>query len=203
MARRRNAPQQLRAQRTRRNLLLAAGRVFSEAGYAGATVDDIAEAAGCSKGAYYFHFESKEEALLALIDDWAQDRSRALTEAAQRGRSPRARLSSLLGALLNGGHTRSEKRLLLEFWAQAERNPRVARRLSGAQREWRRLLLPAIERAQQAGDLAASADGDALSDTIIALHDGLVVHGSARSGRKQAEAALGLVLGRTALRATG
>ncbi|MEX0786816.1 MAG: helix-turn-helix domain-containing protein, partial [Dehalococcoidia bacterium] len=76
MSRKRTAPQQLRAQRTRRDLLTAARRAFATAGYEGATIDDIAEAAGCSKGAYYFHFATKEEALLAMIDDWTRERTR-------------------------------------------------------------------------------------------------------------------------------
>src|SRR3990170_2446043 len=92
-------PQQLRAKRTRRHLLAAARRVFAERGYLNASVDDIARAAGCSKGAYYFHFASKEDVLLALVDDWTGDRSQRLAEAVD-GSSPRVALAGMLEALL-------------------------------------------------------------------------------------------------------
>lgn len=41
-------------------MLDAAAAVFAERGYAAATVSDILKAAGVTKGALYFHFDSKE-----------------------------------------------------------------------------------------------------------------------------------------------
>lgn len=51
---------------TRAELLAAAGRVFAEKGYEGASVGDIAAAAGYTKGALYAHFTSKTELFLAF-----------------------------------------------------------------------------------------------------------------------------------------
>lgn len=53
---------------TRARLLTAAAQVFAQAGFNGASVEDIAEAAGYSKGAVYSNFDSKEDLFLALID---------------------------------------------------------------------------------------------------------------------------------------
>jgi AcrR family transcriptional regulator len=50
-----------RAERRRREILLAAARVFARMGYDGATLDDIAEQFGATKAAIYYHFRSKEE----------------------------------------------------------------------------------------------------------------------------------------------
>jgi len=55
-------------QQTRTRLLEAAVQVFSRRGYQAATVDEIAEAAGYSKGAVYSNFSSKEELFLELLD---------------------------------------------------------------------------------------------------------------------------------------
>ncbi|MEU5685732.1 ScbR family autoregulator-binding transcription factor [Streptomyces venezuelae] len=52
--------QQERAVRTRRAVLEAAAVVFAEHGYSAATVSDILQVAGVTKGALYFHFDSKE-----------------------------------------------------------------------------------------------------------------------------------------------
>jgi AcrR family transcriptional regulator len=57
-----------RQQQTRQRVLDAAVEVFSRRGYHAATVDEIAEAAGFSKGAVYSNFASKEELFLALLD---------------------------------------------------------------------------------------------------------------------------------------
>jgi AcrR family transcriptional regulator len=57
-----------RQQQTRERLLDAALAVFSQRGYHATSVDEVAEAAGFSKGAVYSNFASKEELFLALLD---------------------------------------------------------------------------------------------------------------------------------------
>jgi AcrR family transcriptional regulator len=53
---------------TRNLLLSAAEQVFARVGYEKAQVEEIADAAGFSKGALYAHFKSKEELFLALYE---------------------------------------------------------------------------------------------------------------------------------------
>lgn len=55
--------------RTRELLLASAARAFAQAGYGGASIDDIAEEAGFSKGAFYSNFTSKDAIFLALLED--------------------------------------------------------------------------------------------------------------------------------------
>ena len=54
--------------RTRDVLLDAAGEVFAKRGFGGAALEDIAEAAGYTRGAIYSHFGTKEELFLAVIE---------------------------------------------------------------------------------------------------------------------------------------
>lgn len=60
-------PQHQRRARTRSALLRAAGRVFAERGYHGATLDDVLVEAGVSRGALYHYFRSKHDLFLALL----------------------------------------------------------------------------------------------------------------------------------------
>jgi AcrR family transcriptional regulator len=53
--------------RTRAALLDAAAEVFARKGFAAATLDEIAEGAGFTRGAFHHHFASKEELFLAVI----------------------------------------------------------------------------------------------------------------------------------------
>lgn len=57
-----------RLEHTRSLLLDAAENVFGEKGFTAATLDDIAFAAGYTKGAIYKHFATKEELFLAVSD---------------------------------------------------------------------------------------------------------------------------------------
>ena len=74
-------------QRTRSSLLQAAASVFCEHGLEGASIDQVAEEAGFTKGAFYANFKSKEELFLVMLDErFAQeleriDRALAGTEA--------------------------------------------------------------------------------------------------------------------------
>ncbi|WP_406418920.1 TetR/AcrR family transcriptional regulator [Streptomyces sp. NBC_00873] len=60
--------QQARAIQTRRSILVAAAAVFDERGYSSATISEILARAGVTKGALYFHFSSKEELALGVMD---------------------------------------------------------------------------------------------------------------------------------------
>lgn len=53
---------------TRSRLLVAAARIFAAKGFQGATIEEIAEEAGFSRGAFYSNFESKEDLLRALFE---------------------------------------------------------------------------------------------------------------------------------------
>jgi AcrR family transcriptional regulator len=57
-----------RLEHTRSLLVDAAEQVFGEKGFVAATLDDIAQAAGYTKGAIYKHFSTKEDLFLAVSD---------------------------------------------------------------------------------------------------------------------------------------
>jgi AcrR family transcriptional regulator len=52
---------QERAIRTRQKILVAAAELFDEVGYEAATISEVLQRSGVTKGALYFHFTSKEE----------------------------------------------------------------------------------------------------------------------------------------------
>jgi AcrR family transcriptional regulator len=60
--------QERRLEHTRSLLVHAAEEVFAEKGFTAASLDDIAHAAGYTKGAIYKHFATKEELFLAVSD---------------------------------------------------------------------------------------------------------------------------------------
>lgn len=51
-------------------ILHQAMRIFLEKGYHGTTIDDITKGAGLTKGALYWHFESKEALLKKIIEEF-------------------------------------------------------------------------------------------------------------------------------------
>jgi AcrR family transcriptional regulator len=63
---------QERAIRTRMAILEAAGAVFDEYGYTSTTLTMVLERARVTKGALYFHFQSKEALAQAVLDEQVQ-----------------------------------------------------------------------------------------------------------------------------------
>jgi len=64
----------------RARLLAAARRVFVEKGLDRAKVEDITQAASLSKGAFYLHFESKEQAFTEILSEALQELAGIFTE---------------------------------------------------------------------------------------------------------------------------
>lgn len=60
---------QQRAVLTRGRVLVAAAEVFARTGFLAASMNDIVEAAGVTKGAVYFHFPSKEALAVAVVEE--------------------------------------------------------------------------------------------------------------------------------------
>ncbi|MDF1562854.1 MAG: TetR family transcriptional regulator [Deltaproteobacteria bacterium] len=88
----------------RGEIVEALRRVMAEHGYEKATVSRIAEAAGLAPGLVHYHFGSKEEVLLALVDDLTGRAEARMDERlAAAGPDPRERLGAVLEALLATG----------------------------------------------------------------------------------------------------
>lgn len=73
--------------RTRALLLRSARTVFSKRGYVGASIDEIAEAAGFSKGAFYSNFSTKDEIFLELLAAHMHDEAQVLGDLLGRAQS--------------------------------------------------------------------------------------------------------------------
>src|SRR5215217_5101492 len=86
----------------RRRLFQAAASVFASVGYADASAEAIARAAGMSKATFYEHFANKEECILALFDRAATLVLGAMADAARAaGNDPRERLRAGIRAFLD------------------------------------------------------------------------------------------------------
>jgi AcrR family transcriptional regulator len=61
---------QIQAGNTEERILKHSMRLFLEKGYHGTSINDITEAAGLTKGALYWHFESKEGLLKRILGEY-------------------------------------------------------------------------------------------------------------------------------------
>lgn len=117
---------------TRERLLDAAAGLLARQGFAGTSVERIAESAGYSVGALYSNFDSKKQLLLELLITRVSDRIGAVAEileGADAGDDPLGELSRLLMTVAD--RNAEFVALQAEFWVHAVRNPEFMAAIAG------------------------------------------------------------------------
>jgi AcrR family transcriptional regulator len=161
---------------TRDLLLDAAAGVFAERGYAGASVDRIAAAAGLSKGTFYWHFDSKEALFLALVDERIDAPARLLmdvTRTAPAGDATAPVVSRGLADLFTG--QRDLLILLQEYWAAAARSAPVRRRYRRRQAALVDGLAGALRARHEVTGVPLTLPAESLASAFVALAHGLAM----------------------------
>jgi len=100
----------------RQRILDAAVERFSREGYHNTKVDDIVEDSGTSKGSVYFHFPSKEDIFLGLVDEFASILEKRLSEAIEKEESGVRRVNAALSVCMNtfGAYKKLAKIFLIQ-----------------------------------------------------------------------------------------
>ncbi len=131
---------QQRTEATRRALLDAAKRIFARDGFEAARIEDIAGATGHTRGAFYAHFNSKEDLFFALFEQEAGDRLRDLRSVMERRSGSGSRLRELRKFYVGRASDRQWVMLALEFKLFALRHPKLRARLARTHRRIRESL---------------------------------------------------------------
>jgi AcrR family transcriptional regulator len=158
------SPRLSRTEQTDRNralLLASARKVFLTRGYHGASVDQIADAAGFSTGVVYSQFGGKADLFLALLEARISERAAGNAEAAE-GLAGDAGLARLLEHAASVDRAEPEWGLLvIEFRVHAARDPELGRRYAAAHQRtlagMERAVTGLYQRAYQPPPLPAAA----------------------------------------------
>jgi AcrR family transcriptional regulator len=131
---------QLKTESTRRALLKASRRIFARDGFEASRIEDIAGATGHTRGAFYAHFNSKEDLFFALFEQEAGDRLRDLRSMLEQCRDSEGRLRALRKFYVARVSDRQWVMLALEFKLFALRHPKLRARLARTHRRIRESL---------------------------------------------------------------
>src|ERR1700710_2095951 len=112
-----------RREEVRTRILDAAASVVAERGLAAASLDQVAAAAGLTKGGVYSNFASKDELFLALVQEATSRRVTEVTAALAGASDLDAALAAVSAAL--AAPDPSVQLLFVEFWQRAVRDPDV------------------------------------------------------------------------------
>ncbi len=161
----------------RRRILDAACHSFAARGFDAVSLDEVAEAAGFTKGAVYSNFGSKEALILALMDGQVTDRLGASADALSRDDLSFAERMRVVGDQLTQA-LRTERMwqsLFLEFWQRAIRDPAVAARFTARRQALRQDIARVIDEQAGRAGVALPLPSAHLATVILALSNGLAI----------------------------
>ncbi len=169
---------QARSEATRRKIIAAAVDLFNEIGYPATGLGDIIERAEMTKGALYYHFDSKESLATAIIEEGSANLDQAFRSITE---SSAPTLESIIHGvfvvvdmLSTDRVARSGTHLLRAF---GEFNKVAARTYQG----WLDEMTIRARQAIEEGDLRPELDPAAVSEAIVASMLGTELLSSATS----------------------
>jgi AcrR family transcriptional regulator len=162
---------------TREKLFEAAARVFEEQGIGGASIEAIAAAAGFSRGAFYSNFTSKDELIIAMLEDHVAQSIRRNLDLLARHKN----IDDFIAALKNMDRSQQDPlgrspllhMEMILFVARAEkRRPELAKRL----RARRKLTADIVEATSKNSGSNRALNPTWTGAIVLALEDGFRLH---------------------------
>jgi AcrR family transcriptional regulator len=162
---------------TREKLFEAAARVFEEQGIGGASIEAVAAAAGFTRGAFYSNFRSKDELIIAMLEDHVEQSIARIRDLLDRHKN----LADFIEALKTMGRSQQDPlgrspllhMEMILFVARAEkRRPELAKRL----RARRKLVTDIIETTARNSGRTTILNPAWAGALVLALEDGFRLH---------------------------
>ena len=163
-----------RRELTRTTLIDAAADVFARRGFHAASLEEIAEAAGFTRGAIYKNFENKEELFFAVIERRIENQLNRFRELLRQDSAAAAdphKLASIWEGVL-AFDDKDWSTLDLEFRLYAMRNDDARKRWVTHEREFHDLVARFIEEQQRVLGGSTTIDADTMAGIVIPASQG-------------------------------
>jgi AcrR family transcriptional regulator len=148
----------------------------AERGIAGSTFDQVARAAGVSRGLLHYYFGSKERLLVEAVRRECDVRDELLELAIAGAGSVEQVLDALLRSFEDFlGDGPATAVMFHEMLTLAQRNPEIAYELAELGRRTRSHLATALRAKSDAGVLALRDDPESVAAFLFVLADGILV----------------------------
>ena len=173
------APKIVDRQAKRAEIIRAAAETFARRGFQGASMEEIAIAAGVSKGSVYGYFENKEDLFYATFEVFQGQLVLACDAEIAAQETARDKLASCLKLCVS--YLMKDIQmfpLTLELWAAAS-NGEARERFSAATenlyREFRGMTAGLIEAGKASGEFRADVDAEAVAAWLVGGLDGMML----------------------------
>ncbi|MEW6448440.1 MAG: TetR/AcrR family transcriptional regulator [Bacillota bacterium] len=144
----------------------AAVAVFSEKGFARATMEEVARRAGIAKGTLYYNYRSKKALFLSLIEEGIERLENAVKRETARKEDTFGRLEALIGAQLSFFEEYRDycKILLSEVWGLGTKWEEQVERLRSG---YIRIIRDLIKKGQAEGVIRKNLEVDTAAMAVF------------------------------------
>lgn len=192
------APVTGRAEGTRRCILDEASLAFARNGYAGTSLNDVIAATGLTKGAFYFHFPSKEALALEVFRSKQQEWATTAVQAAGTKERALDKLLEMLHATCDVHETDPAARAVARLCWELGEDPELAPQMKPFLTNWFDILEDLLVQAKNEGDVRKDVDARAVAEVCVASFIGISDVSHLLSGnmdlRQRAEQLMDLIL---------
>jgi AcrR family transcriptional regulator len=162
-------------QQTRKSLLQAAAQLFCKRGLEGASVDEVAQAAGFTKGAFYANFKSKEELFLVMLDERFSQELERLDHALAGTDEPREEARAAAADFIHSAGDDEWPSLYFQFVAHAARNEEFRQELATRHQAMRERLGEIFGRWKEGLGVPPALPVEQITAMMFFMADGFLV----------------------------
>ncbi len=162
----------------RGEILAAAAELFAANGFHATSMADIISASGMSAGAVYRYFRSKDELIWGVAETVLQTADEVFTRMLEGGAtpSPAEAITTVVEGVVRSSQVGAPvRRIALQVWAEAGRNPEVGDRVDTTYARLRGHHAEVARRWQAAGNLSPDVDPEDVGAAMLGLVQGYVL----------------------------
>lgn len=170
---RRTPPSADRGERSRQAIINAARPIFARDGYAAASLNQIIEASGLTKGGFYFHYPSKQALALTVIADHQQRWIARVGDEISKHERAVDRLFAAPRVIARYAHSHDGPAALNKLVEELARDPKLRDQVCGTIRLWIDTVTEQFAAAQAEGTIRDDIDAGVLAQVAVGGFTGM------------------------------
>lgn len=159
-------------EKAKRRIIEAGARVFTERGYYGTSMENVAEVLGVSKGAIYQYFKSKQQLFFEVIELILQAQKDEVMSIILSDSPMRIASEEFFETRIN--RALESRSFGFDLFFEAARNEELRIRMTEIYDKSYVELISQVERMKKQGVIKRGADVSVLWRGLVALRDGLI-----------------------------
>jgi AcrR family transcriptional regulator len=161
---------------TRERVFRAAVTVFAAKGIGDTSIAEVTEAAGLTRGAFYSNFASKDELVVAMLEDHVEDAIARNHRLAEKYRDPLEFLTAIAAGEDKGHYLWDYPALQFDLLIYATRSADLRPKVSAMLQSLRTMIGQIVVDTMRSAGLTVPIDVQQAGSILLALEDGFRLH---------------------------